>query len=126
MAFVLYNPNPNGNYVGDCTVRAISKLTGQTWNETYWGLAIMGAILTDMPSSNNVWGAYLRKNGYTRHVLPDSCPDCYSIREFCHDFPRGEYMLATGSHVVAVVDGDYYDSWDSGDEVPVYYWEKGV
>jgi hypothetical protein len=26
--------------------------------------------------------------------------------------------------VVAVVDGDYYDTWDCGDEVPVYYFER--
>jgi hypothetical protein len=25
---------------------------------------------------------------------------------------------------VAVSDGDYFDTWDSGDEVPVYYFEK--
>ena len=29
-----------------------------------------------------------------------------------------------GGHVVAVEDGNYYDIWDSGDEVPTYYWMK--
>lgn len=28
--------------------------------------------------------------------------------------------------MVSVVDGDYYDAWDSGKEVPVYYWHKEV
>lgn len=23
-----------------------------------------------------------------------------------------------------VIDGVYYDSWDSGREVPLYYWQK--
>ena len=27
-------------------------------------------------------------------------------------------------HVIAVENGDYYDNWDSGDEVPIYYWER--
>jgi hypothetical protein len=26
--------------------------------------------------------------------------------------------------VVTVQDGKYYDTWNSGNEVPVYYWEK--
>jgi hypothetical protein len=33
-------------------------------------------------------------------------------------------MLATGTHVVAVIDGNYYDTWDSGDEVPIALWKK--
>ena len=37
------------------------------------------------------------------------------------DHPKGIYVVATGSHVVAVVNGDYYDSWDSGDEIVAYY-----
>lgn len=38
MAFKNYNPNPQNNLVIDCTVRAISKATGQSWDETYIGL----------------------------------------------------------------------------------------
>lgn len=37
----------------------------------------------------------------------------------------GRYLLALDQHVVAVVDGDYYDTWDSGNEIPIYYWMKG-
>ena len=28
------------------------------------------------------------------------------------------------SHVVCVEDGKYFDSWDSGNEIPLFYWEK--
>lgn len=124
MSFVLFNPNPDGNYVGDCVIRAISKVTGKDWDDTYVAIAVTGFSLKDMPSSNNVWGSYLRGKGFKRYAIPNTCPDCYSVGEFCKDNPTGTYLLATGSHVVAVVDGDYYDSWDSGDEVPIYYWLK--
>ena len=33
-----------------------------------------------------------------------------------------KYLIGTGSHAVAVIDGDYYDSWDSGNEIPAYFW----
>ena len=80
--------------------------------------------MKELPSQNNVWGAYLRNIGYTRHIIPDTCPDCYTVRNFSKDHPQGRYILGTGSHVVAVIDGNYYDTWDSGDEIPIYYFEK--
>jgi len=122
--FVLYNPNPAQNIVGDCVVRAISRLLDIDWQNAYVGVIAQGYKMYDMPSSNSVWGAFLKDNGYKRHTLPDTCPDCYTVAEFCQDYPSGRYLLATGSHVVTVVDGDYYDTWDSGNETPIYYWTK--
>ena len=123
--YIYFNPNPDGKAVGDCVIRAIVLATGKSWEDVYVGIADAGLAMSDMPQSNAVWGAYLRRLGYRRYVLPNSCPDCYRVKEFCFDHPRGTYLLATGEHVVAVKDGDYYDSWDSGNEVPVYYWRKG-
>lgn len=119
-----YNANPLKKQVGDCTVRAISKVTHQDWEHAYSGMALYGYLLCDMPSANNVWGAYLKTKGFERHMIPDTCPDCYTVAEFCRDHPRGTYMLALSGHVVAVEDGDYFDSWDSGNEIPLYYWER--
>lgn len=78
----------------------------------------------DMPSSDNVWGAQLRDEGFTRYIVPNSCPYCYTVKDFCSDNSEGVYVLGTGTHAVAVIDGDYYDAWDSGDKVPLFYWRK--
>ena len=123
--FIKYNANPVGRRTSDCVIRAISVLTGKTWDETYIEIFNWGFMLKDMPSVNNLWGSYLRFNGFERINLPDTCPDCYTVRQFCYDYPEGKYMLATGTHVIAVIDGNYYDTWDSGDEVPISYWKKG-
>lgn len=125
MAFKNYNPNPYNNLVIDCTVRAISKATGQSWDETYIGLAVEGYAIKDMSNSNRVWGQYVKRLGFKKFSLPNTCPDCYTVKQFCVDYPRGTFILATGNHVVTVVNGDYYDTWDSGDEIPVYFWTKG-
>ena len=125
MSFIHYNPNPSGTYVGDCTIRAISKALGTSWHKVYADLAIQGYAMADMPSSNRVWGQYLRSCGYRRYVIPNTCPDCYTIKEFCEDNPTGTYIVGTGTHVVCVKDGDYYDSWDSGDETPIFYYMEG-
>lgn len=122
--FIQYNPNPAKNLVGDCVIRAISKVTNQSWNETYLDILQQGYKDKDMPSSNAVWGAYLLKQGFRRYIIPDTCPMCYTVKDFCLEHPYGVYLLATGTHVIAIEDGNYYDTWDSGNENPVYYWQK--
>jgi len=122
--YIEYNPNPLRKSVGDCVIRAITRVLEESWDEVFVSLMIKAFKMKDMPSSNSVWGSFLRNNGFSRHTIPDTCPDCYSIKEFCIDHPEGIYVLATGSHAIACVDGDYYDSWDSGEETAVYYWRK--
>lgn len=116
-----YNPNPRGKNVGDCTVRAVSKALNQNWEQAFAGLTATGFMLCDMPSSNNVWGEYLRRNGFTRELI-DRYE--YTIEDFCTDHKKGLYVLALNNHVVCVQDGDYYDSWDSGKEIPLYVWRR--
>lgn len=125
MGYVFYNPNPVRKTAGDCVIRSICKLTGKEWEEAYWDVCLQGFMDKEMPSANEVWGAYLYKHGYRRYMLPDNCPMCYTVEDFCQDHPYGSYLLATGSHVVAVVEGDYFDTWDSGNEVPMFYWTDG-
>ena len=120
--WVEYNPNPCGRRVGDCAVRALTKALNVTWEEAYQMIADNGYQMCDMPSSDSVWGAVLRQNGFYREGIPNFCPDCYTIRDFARDNPVGTYVLGTGSHVVCVVNGNWFDSWDSGSEIPQYFW----
>jgi hypothetical protein len=122
--YVEYNANPTNRRVGDCTVRAISTALGEKWEDTYSGMAIQGLIMADMPSANVVWAAYLKFKGFEKHPIPNDCPDCYTVKDFCKDHPQGTYVLALNGHAVAVKDGRYYDIWNSGNEVPFYYFEK--
>ena len=124
MSYVYYNPNPHSKSVGDCVVRAISKVMHQTWDKTYIELCVEGYLMKDFGDSNNVWDSYLRGCGFRRMIIPNTCPDCYTVREFCYDHPNGSYIVATGSHVVAIIDGNYYDSWDSGNEGPIYFYSR--
>lgn len=78
----------------------------------------------DMPSSDSVWGAVLRRYGFKRQAIPDLCPDCYTARDFTEDHPTGTFVLAFGGHVATVRDGKLLDSWDSSNEIPNYYYYK--
>lgn len=126
MSYAYYNPNPAGRRsVGDCTVRALSKALGQTWEETYAGLALEGFLQGDLPNADAVWGNYLCKRGFRRHLIPDDGLGAYTVEDFAQDNPRGVFILSMpGRHVLTVVDGQYFDSWESGGETPSYYWTK--
>ena len=124
MKYIYYNPNPTGKNVGDCTVRALSKALKQSWEETYAGLCVFGFMLGDMPSANSVWGAYLRSKGYVRKMIPDTCPDCYTVEDFTDEHAEGIYIVALSGHVVCVQNGTLYDSWNSKGETPLYFWYK--
>jgi len=126
MAYVFYNPNPKNKLVGDCAVRAVSKAIGSDWTDAYIGLCSEGLACRDMPSANFVWGMYLRKFGFEEHMIDSICPQCVSVREFSKKHPKGRYVLATQNHVVAVDNGDYFDTWDSGDEIVIYYYKKEI
>ena len=122
--YVYYNPNPAGRSVGDCAVRAISKALDIDWEDAYAKIALNGYQMGDMPSSDSVWGSVLRMNGFYREGLPNLCPDCYTAADFCRDNPIGTYVLGFGGHVATVVDGNLYDSWNSSQEIPQFYWSR--
>ena len=127
MSYVFYNPNPlKRQSSGDCTVRALSLALGykNDWDKTYVALCIEGMKHCEMPSANEVWGSLLIQNGYVEHSLLTKCKDCYNLIDFCNDHPTGEYVVGTGQHTVYCSMGNYWDSWDSGDVVPTYYFEK--
>jgi len=115
-----YNENPQIHRVGDCTIRAISTATGQDWKQTYIGICIKGYDMCDMPSANAVWGAYLIDKGFRKYPLNNIC----TVKEFCTANPYGVYVLALQAHVICVINGNYIDTWDSGDEYIVNVWSR--
>ena len=123
--WIEYNPNPSKKKTDDCTIRAICKATSSDWDTVFTKLSAVAFAHKDMMHKNYVWGSLLEDYGFNRVSLPDTCPQCYTVSEFARDNKKGTFVLGTGSHVVTVIDGDWYDMWDSGAEVPiVVYWRK--
>lgn len=122
--WVRCNPNPRRKHVSDCVIRALAIALKKRWYDVYDDLYVVGLVEANVSCDDEVWGLYLRMNGFEPFLLPQSCPRCTTIREFTRYYPKGTYVIGTGSHAVAIIDGDYYDSWDSGNEVPSFFWRK--
>lgn len=121
--FIEYNPNPRGINTGDCVIRAICKALDKEWEKVYMELTVKGLEKAMWGDTNAVWEKYLKEHGFEQIVIPDTCPDCYTIADFADDHPIGTFIVATGTHVVCVQDGNYFDTWDSGGQIPSYYFE---
>lgn len=124
MSYTFFQPNPWGRNVGDCAVRAIAKALNVDWETAFELITTNAFQMGDMPSSDSVWGSVLRQNGFYRSAIPNTCPDCYTAEDFLIDHPRGTYVLGFGGHVATVKNGQLYDSWDSSQEIPQYYWYR--
>ena len=118
------NPNPCKCLVGDCVVRAISIAENKDWQDIYIDLCTQGLLQCDMPSSNSVWQSYLQRVGYFLRMVPNEYPNGISVKKFTEIYPRGIFVLGTGEHAIAVINGTYYDTWDSGDEIIMFYLAK--
>jgi hypothetical protein len=132
--FIRLNENPFDLDTGDCVIRALTTGLNYNWFMVHDELCFLSRKMGDMPSSNRVWKQYLYEKGYSEFIAQNSCPNCLTVEKFCKTHPKGRYILSTceytkakdnlivtGTHVVAVIDGNYYDTWDSGADVPLSY-----
>ena len=119
-----FNNNPLGRNVGDCAVRAVSAALGIEWEEAFSLLSSNAYLMGDMPQANSVIAATLRKEGFYKEIIPNSCPECFTAEMFCEEHPRGIYVLGFGNHVATVIDGEILDAWDSSQEIPIYYFYR--
>ncbi len=125
MAFRQYNAHPDNEDMNDCVIRAISKFYDVSWEEAYLMVVLQGYKMHVFPTNrNDVWGTMLHERGCEFGYVQNVYPNCITVEKFANDHPKGNYILGTTTHAIAVVDGVYYDTWDSGQEYPVYYFTK--
>lgn len=117
------NPNPQGKEVDDCVIRALSVATGEKWYDIFDDIASLARSEANMPSANAVWDDWLADRGWIKHEIPRHLPKDYNVIDFCRNHPYGRFVLGLKGHVVAVIDGRYYDTWDSGERIIEVYWE---
>lgn len=117
--WIKYDPNPCKNSYNDCVIRAISKVLNRSWRDVYISLFVEGYLRCEVPTTNYIWEEYLYDFGFVRHMI-----DPIRVVDFCKINNSGTYVLCTGTHVIASIDGDYFDTADSGYEVITYFLRK--
>lgn len=127
--FQYYQPNEKDlkDEFGDCQIRALSKALNCTWLEAFDALIPLmreeqcnGIGVTVKVSSR-----ILSHFGFTYHgITVKKGSKRPTVDSFAKEHPSGTFILRVANHVVSVVDGKYYDTWDSGHCSLYGYYEK--
>lgn len=131
--FHFYNANPKGRFTTDCVIRAISTATQIAYAETVRTLAEWQIRTGFDDGDASCYGKMLEADGWTKQRQPRK-PDGkkYTGSEFCDwliktgEWKRHRRIIAHlgGNHVVAIIDGRVWDTWDSTDGCIGNYWTK--
>lgn len=122
--YIKYNPNPKNNNTVDCTIRAYCKAENLDWNDAYDIASAVGKEMAMLCDDTRVVKEILTNNFKYEFVKLSKEERKKTVNEFAIEHPRGTYILSVRQHVVAVVDGYYYDSWDSGSRKISSYYHK--
>ena len=116
-----FNPNPKHISANDCVIRALCGFFDLSWDEAYDMLYDEGRRVKEIPTTNWVWEGLLERKGLVRTYMR-CATNCPTVREFLNVNNRGTYILCTGTHVIYARDGNFYDTWNSGDLRVQYFY----
>lgn len=114
-----YNPNPKERNIGDCTLRSYCAAFGISWDKAF-------DIASRVAKENSSMIQYVADKVLTEEfncIVDEKYnkktvkgKDRITVNEFAMSHPYGIYILHVRQHQVTVIDGVYWDSWDSGDK----------
>lgn len=115
-----YQPNEKDHKdkYGDCTIRALSKVFNISWLDAF-------DMVTPICREYQVSGIFdvpikeraemLSELGFTYTGISNKRGSKRpTVESFSKEHKTGTYIVNVANHVVAVVDGLFYDTWDSG------------
>ena len=130
--FEYYQPNDLDlkDRYGDCTIRALSKVFDKSWIDTYEmtipitrKYQILPGMFFHAEHADKIAEMLGLQRSKVSNKRGTKRP---TVDEFAKNHPNGIYLLKVAHHVVACVDGKYYDTWDCGYK-PLYgYYEREV
>lgn len=120
-----YNPNPKSRNIGDCTLRAYCAAFGIDWNESF-------DIASKIAKDNSSMVQYVSDKVLLNHFgceldeeyKKTKAKDRITVNSFAMTHPYGTYILAVRGHLVTVKNGEYWDSWDSGEKKVAKIYKK--
>lgn len=124
---VYFQPNEKDlkDQYGDCAVRAICKAENLPWLDAY---DIMYKYSREVQSPMNCKTGFehiVKKLGYTyKGISNKKGSKRPTVDSFAKEHISGTYIAVVANHYVTIVDGKYYDTWDSGSRCMYGYWTR--
>jgi hypothetical protein len=113
-----YNPNPLNKNVRDCTFRAYCAAFNIEWDEAFDTAVKFAKELKQLPNEGKVMDLVIESYGgiIDEEYKNKKRSERLTVNQFAMTHPYGIYILRVRGHMVTVKNGEYYDTWDSGDK----------
>lgn len=125
--FTYYQPNGKDikDTFGDCVIRALTKVENKSWVEVFDELAPIAREMQCMPNGKPCYEEFLKRRGYEYvGVSNKRGTKRPTVSSFALAHKQGVFIARVAHHIVAVIDGRFYDTWDSGWKSLYGYWVK--
>ena len=129
--YVYYQPNSKDlkDTYGDCQIRAFCKALDMTWVEVFdlvYPVCRELQLMDIFDAPSDVVRKAMMQLGFEYHGVSNKKGSKRpTVDQFAAEHKSGRYIVTVARHVVAVVDGRYYDTWDSG-WMSMYGWYELV
>lgn len=130
--FNFYNANPHNKFTDDCVIRALCTAMDKSWAEVFNELCLISLKYGVMPTDSKCFEKYLKENGWVKHRQPRKLDNTkYTGKEFIKEIivcnaPYLNVIARIGSHhIVAIVNGKVFDTWDCTNGCIGNYWIQG-
>ncbi len=111
-----YNANSLGNFVNDCTIRAISLAEGETWDYTYNRMSDIAQSKGTMMDDRQFIRWYLNSKYKRVPYLP------YRVGDVAGEYPDKVLLITMDGHIVCSKYGIIYDSFDCRNRIAEDAW----
>lgn len=125
-AYKYYQPNRKDlkDKYGDCVIRALTKATDREWMDVFDELVPMAREFQCMPNSKVCYESFLKSHHFVYTGISNKKGSKRpTVEEFAKKHNKGTYVLVVANHLVACVDGHYFDTWDCGYKSLYGFWE---
>ncbi len=114
--YKFYNNNSLGLFKNDCTIRAISTATGNTWDDTYKHLSNIARLQGTMMDDKEFIIKYLDERYKRIYDIPKY------VGEVAGAYPDYILLITMRGHIVCAMFGTILDSFDCRDRIATNCW----
>ena len=125
--FKYYQPNEKDikDKQGDCAIRGLTKFYDISWLDAFDKLVVYARRNQVMINGIDNIKELLQDDKVEYETIYKQKK---SVSDFTSEHKQGKYLLYVrvgfGTHIVAVENGLYYDTWDCGKKLVYGYWKK--
>lgn len=110
---------------GDCVIRSLCKALDMEWLEVFDEITPISREMQVPFNCKPCYSKYLENKGFEyKGISNKKGSKRPTVKSFANEHREGTYVLRLAHHIVTVVDGFYYDTFDSGFYSLYGYWEK--